>query len=386
MLKVQDLQVAKLSGTAFPMAHKMGLANIKMAGSTASASKTTLTLSANTTTTEYSTSATANAYYALDEFVTNLPYKVGTRNTSTLSCYFIVNPSKSYTFSTSYKYGDNDVYSQWNNITVNSTNNTVTKGQYKEIKTSAPKFKNLARLYYCTKGVQSFSPIYTCKHKLEAWGAQGSLYYPPNPGGKGGYTYGYTTLTSNVDIYVYVGECNNEVAKKGYNTGYTTGTSGLSGGGASHIAKSNKGELYNYESYKTDIYIVAGGGGGGEYGIGGAGGGTTGQNSTYATGGSTSGGSSQTGGGWTNGSFGRGGQAWSSTGDYGDGGGGGWYGGGGGMNTPGAGGSGHVGSVDSGETIQGTVANKIPSATASSGYETGHANDGNARITIMPYD
>lgn len=225
-------------------------------------------------------------------------------------------------------------------------------------------------------------------HKLEAWGAQGSLYYPSYPGGKGGYTYGQVRIANT--IYICVGECNSKVAIKVYNVGYTTGGSGLSGGGATHIAKVDRGELYNYAGYQSEVYVVAGGGGGGEYGIGGAGGGITGQNGTIATGGAqTMTGSSslsQTGAGYTNGSFGRGGQAWSGGGDYGDGGGGGWYGGGGGMNTPGAGGSGHVGSVDSGETIQGTTANTIPMATAASGYETGHAGSGNARITCLPYD
>ena len=87
-----------------------------------------------------------------------------------------------------------------------------------------------------------------------------------------------------------------------------------------------------------------------------------------------------------NGSFGCSGYAWRK-GDYGGYGGGGWYGGRGvAYSGSGAGGSGHVGSVDSGETIQGTVSNKIPVATAASGYETGHANSGNARITCTPYD
>ena len=369
----------------------MGLACIKMGPATAAASKETLMLSANTTTTQYSSSTTNNAFYALDEFVTNLPYKVGSRNTAALRCYFIVNPASSYTFGTSYKISDSDTYRQWNNFTVSSSSNTIARGNYKEITTSTPKWKNVGRLYgYVNETIQSFTPFMSTKHKLEVWGAQGSLYVPDKPGGKGGYTYGIVSLTKNVAVYICVGECDSGIATKAYNVGYTVGPSGLSGGGATHIASTNRGELYNYASTPNEVYIVAGGGGSGEYGTGGAGGGLTGQNSSVATGGAqsltSSSSKSQTTYGYTHGSFGRGGQAWSATGDYGDGGGGGWYGGGGGCNTPGAGGSGHVGSVDSGETIQGTVSNKIPVATAASGYETGHANSGNARITCTPYD
>ena len=259
-----------------------------------------------------------------------------------------------------------------------------------------------------TGTVQSFAPIRTCKHYLEVWGAQGVTYSAA--GGRGGYTYGIVSLTANTAIYVCVGgtfldsEPTDTKFGSAYNNGYTTGYSGFPGGGATHIAKTNRGELYNYQSYQNDIYIVAGGGGAGENYAGGAGGGTYGQDATVqmpahsrlARGGAQSltsyysqsaPYSSPTGvNGCTNGSFGRGGQAWSGN-DWGCGGGGGWYGGGGSAYSgPGAGGSGHVGSVSSGETIQGTVANRIPVATSGSGYETGHSGYGNARITCMPYD
>ena len=48
-LQAQDLQVAMFDGTKFPMAHKMGLVNIKMGGASASTSKETLTVSGTTT-------------------------------------------------------------------------------------------------------------------------------------------------------------------------------------------------------------------------------------------------------------------------------------------------------------------------------------------------
>ena len=190
------------------MEHQMGLANIKMSAATAANSKETLTLTANTTTTAYSTATTNNAFYALDEFITNLPYKQGTRNTASLACYFIVNPSKSYTFSTSYKYADNDDNRQWNNLTVNSSNNTVAKGKYKEIPTSVPKFKNLGRLYGYTGSYQTYTPLFAdTKYKMECWGASGGeLTEEFARGGKGGYTTGVITINDIIQAYyVYVG-------------------------------------------------------------------------------------------------------------------------------------------------------------------------------------
>ena len=207
-----------------------------MAGATAAASKETITLSANTTTTQYSSSTTNNAYYALDEFVTNLPYKVGTRNSSGLCCYFIVNPSNSYTFSTSYKYGDSDSYRQWNNFTVSSSSNTITSGKYKEIPTSVPKFKNLGRLYSYTKSYQTYTTILSSKYRMECWGASGgegnSTY------GKGSYVSGTISNMKDIDFYVYVGQQGVTTDNSGaWNGGGMKGTETQdgSGGGATDI-------------------------------------------------------------------------------------------------------------------------------------------------------
>ena len=241
-----------------------------MAGATAAVSKETLTLSANTTTTQYSSSTTNNAFYALDEFVTNLPYKVGTRNTSGLCCYFIVNPSKSYTFSTSYKYGDSDTYRQWNNFTVSSSSNAIASSKYKEITTSVPKFKNLGRLYSYTGACQTYTPILAgYKYQMECWGAAGGQGSVTN-NGHGAYV-GGTIILGSDDMYVYVGQKGVATENTGaWNGGGKKGTEGGdgSGGGATDIRTTMHTDENGWgglSSLCSRILVAAGGGGSDDY-------------------------------------------------------------------------------------------------------------------------
>ena len=168
---------------------------------------------------------------------------------------------------------------------------------------------------------------------------------------------------------------------------------GQNGGGATHIATTNKGVLSAYNNNQSEVLIVAGGGGGAnDLGVGGAGGGTSGESGTQITysndiliiggtgGTQTSGGtfsgsaySSNNGRVIVNGSFGQGGYSYvpmSTYLDSGGCGGGGWYGGGG---TPvsgcGGGGSGHINT------------NKITNGSTQSGIQEGN---GKALITWMP--
>ena len=64
----------------------------------------------------------------------------------------------------------------------------------------------------------------TGTYKLEVWGAQGGTN--TKTGGKGGYSVGTISLTSNTNIYVYVGG-----QPSSYTGGYNGGGSGGSGGG-----------------------------------------------------------------------------------------------------------------------------------------------------------
>ena len=279
LLKAQDLQVAKISGTAFAMAHSMGLANIKMAAATAANSKETLTLTANTTTEAYSSSTSDNAFYALDEFATNLPYKQGTRNTASLDCYFIVNPSKSYTFSTTYKYADNDANRQWNNLIVSSSSNTVAKGKYKEITTTVPKFKNLGRLYSYTGNSQTYTPVLSGKkYQMECWGAGGGRgsWWAENVtanNGHGAYVAGIITLGGE-SMYVYVGGQgvggDDTQPAGGWNGGGKVGNERAdgSGGGATDIRLNKCTSDTNWSEFAsiiTRIIVASGGGGSDDY-------------------------------------------------------------------------------------------------------------------------
>ena len=219
--------------------------------------------------------------------------------------------------------------------------------------------------------------------------------------------------------------------------GKSANSSGVSGGGATHIAKVT-GELYQLSSNKTAVLIVAGGGGGDnnlDYTAGdhaGSGGGIKGGDAyvspdsaaynVFVSGGTSPTGGTQTGPGrggslgnsYNNGIytigeavFGRGGwgKAGNATaadvGDYGGAGGGGWYGGGG---MPccrgGAGGSGYIGSsnlISIGSYTKHMVGFNVPTSTDANTYTTStstnysetatadYAKQGNgyARITYL---
>jgi len=205
-------------------------------------------------------------------------------------------------------------------------------------------------------------------YKLEVWGAEGGGY-GGCAHGKGGYSSGNKTVSSSQTFYVCVGgrgACRNHAPNAtGYNGGGYSKASTCtsvwkgwvaSGGGATHIATTNRGILKNYASYKTEVLIVAGGGGtNGDWGHPGGGGGQTGSNSSghngdgtytwYATGGTQSGiGSAHS---TASGGFGYG----AATESLAGGGGGGWYGGSIHNSTIGrGGGSGYIGGVSSGST------------------------------------
>lgn len=232
------------------------------------------------------------------------------------------------------------------------------------------------RTYSYTGGVQSFIAPVAGTYQLEVWGAQGNTRN--YPGGKGGYATGNVYLTQGQTIYIVIGG-----QGSGVNGGYNGGGSGTGeasgGGGATHIATTNRGLLTAYNSYRGEVLIVAGGGGGSDFedwslgydAYGGAGGGTSGTN------GNPGGGQEQDcagyGGTQTSAGSGHGtagGFGYGGGGNVGGCGGGGWYGGGAGWNNNGAhgggGGSGYTGGVSNG--------------SMSNGVQTGN---GKAKITFV---
>src|SRR5574344_1423858 len=143
-----------------------------------------------------------------------------------------------------------------------------------------------------TGSIQSFTVPCTGTYKLEVWGAQGGQINSTYYGGYGGYSVGNITYNKNLIMYLYIGghptnlTSINTSTAGGYNGGGNSTPSVdavfEAGGGATHIATTNRGILSNYASYNSEILIVAGGGGGGgyyntsRYGIGGSGGGYVG--------------------------------------------------------------------------------------------------------------
>lgn len=158
--------------------------------------------------------------------------------------------------------------------------------------------------YDYTGVVQSFSTPCNGTYKLEVYGAQGGNARAVGvnvSGGLGGYSTGKITISKSNALYIVVGG-------KGADSGNSNGggfngggfasdhwsPSYSAGGGATHIATTNRGVLANYNSYRNEVLLVAGGGGGSmanddwnytgkhedsttyDTSIGGSGGGTTG--------------------------------------------------------------------------------------------------------------
>ena len=253
--------------------------------------------------------------------------------------------------------------------------------------TSAPKLINiqtdadfyyLARVYTCTQKVEEFKTPVAGEYKLECWGARGGKRlndkdaYP----GNGGYSIGTKKFCINNSIYICVGQTRNTDGDLSYNNrpdDITSCPGGPTGGGATSVTTTNRGELKYFSDYQSEVLIVAGGGGSCVLaGQGGAGGGQRGidgktnrnfdEVSPNGTGGEQgTGGITGAHSGYivsSHGKFGVGGFGyspnWEGSGPYGSQGGGGWYGGGGSAYVGAAGGgSSYTDGVDNGETKNG---------------------------------
>ena len=247
-------------------------------------------------------------------------------------------------------------------------------------------------------------------YKLECWGAQGGngTASPSNNsqlfGGKGGYSYGVFSPTSDTVLYLYSGGQGSTATSStssGPNGGYNGGGAGSKngsnnsntqtsggGGGATHIATTS-GLLNTLSSSTASILLIAGGGGG----AGGWYGSFSTQSSNGGYGGGNSGGSAANGGGYSVSggtqssgySFGQGASA-STHVDQG-GGGGGYYGGYCSTGTSdsnicgGGGGSGYINTskLTSASTIAGNTSFTSPTGEV----ETGHSGNGYIRITVQ---
>lgn len=150
-----------------------------------------------------------------------------------------------------------------------------------------------------TGSEQTFTAPVSGTYRLEIWGAQGGGT-SSSTGGYGAYSVGEISLNKGEVIYVIVGGAgqgtnSHTYLSGGYNGGGSANPTSdyneitASGGGATHIATTNRGTLDRYASYQNELLIVAGGGGGSAgnkevmYVTGGAGGGFTGNDGGHYT-------------------------------------------------------------------------------------------------------
>ena len=172
------------------------------------------------------------------------------------------------------------------------TNNTTCNVSFKIL---CPYTIGAPMTFNYTGEVQSFEAKCSGIYKLELWGASGGTAYGYGysdkvlkesqvKGGNGGYASGYKQLSLGTTLYMCIGgagsnaSTSESTALGGYNGGAkgtqsdhkdhvsyeTHHVHNAGGGGATHIATTNRGELYNYESYTSEILIVAGAGSGGQ--------------------------------------------------------------------------------------------------------------------------
>ena len=394
VLLSQDLQVGEgvidndASTLTFNMAHSMGLAVLNLENKeipkTRRFKNNNYTyyypdLPGRVTTeptkgTDYTDDNTKQTVRASNAFLDNIP--CASKITTAVRYLQIVKPSTDVSFRASDESGN--PRSAWGTHTSYTFNVAQNAAELKSIKTDAD-FYQLARKYDCTQNVETFTALEDGTYIFECWGAQGMYFPPTNPnlyGGKGGYATGMYTMNKGTSIYICVGGYTNGYNNKipNVNIGWNTG------GGATSITTTNRGELSNFDHFRGEVLLVAGGGGAQDAGednprpVAGVGGGLEGG---HASGSGCNGGGARQGGPGANGyrytsymphdhkaGFGYGGVASTNRSgwvDFGAQGGGGYYGGGGTQQAgPAGGGSSYYGGVTSGITIDGNGSQPSP--------------------------
>ena len=393
VLLSQDLQVGEgvidndASTLTFNMAHSMGLAVLNLDNK--DIPKTRRFVNNNYTyyypsyehrvTTEptkgkdYTDDNTKQTVRASNAFSGNIPCS----SKITAYRYFqIVKPSTNVSFRASDESGN--PRSAWGTHTSYTFNVAQNAAELKNIKTDAD-FYQLARKYDFTKNVETFTALEDGTYTLECWGAQGANFDNGQlklTGGMGGYAKGMYTMNKEQSIFICVGGFQN-----GYNNKIPNVVNyGPAGGGATSITTTNRGVLSNFNLFRGEVLLVAGGGGAQDAGEGkpvaGVGGGLSGGDGQGVVRGYGARPDGPGGNGLRNTSnlphnhsagFGYGGVAsvWDPNGggwyDFGAQGGSGYYGGGGTQQAgPAGGGSSYYGGVTSGSTIDGNGSQPSP--------------------------
>ena len=274
VLLSQDLQVGEgvidndASTLTFNMAHSMGLAVLNLDNK--DIPKTRRFVNNNYTyyypsyvnhaTTEptkgkdYTDDNTKQTVRASAAFSGNIPCS----SKITAYRYFqIVKPSTVVSFKASDESGN--PRSAWGTHTSYTFNVAQNAAETKSITTDAD-FYYLARKYDCTQNVETFTALEDGAYTLECWGAQGANFDNGQvklSGGKGGYVSGMYTMNNGKSIFICVGGHLN-----GYNNKIPgVGNAGLAGGGATSITTTNRGVLSEFNNFRTEVLLVAGGGG-----------------------------------------------------------------------------------------------------------------------------
>ena len=188
-----------------------------------------------------------------DQFVDNKPYHVKDNK------YLLVIPlGKTMQFKADNKSGTKvESWGYDQAISLSPTrNNPVVRAN---IECGVP-FTKIERLYLSQReAVEEFDIPEVTEYTLSCWGATGTSLNNGTVSPAGFAKASWTPAASDKKLYICVGN------RSGYNNGKSSGynPNGGWGGGASHIATSlqGNGETYNYENYKNDLLMVAGGSG-----------------------------------------------------------------------------------------------------------------------------
>ena len=307
-LKALDLQVGKLSGTSFTMAHRMGLAKI------------TLTDKEVEKTWTYTYSGSGEDSYTLekstDKVILPAPSIMETATASRLVEYdgfywTIVKSTGASTNESVTLRSDQSFRDRWTQVV-----NGLGYGKYRNYPVQTERSYKFYVGKFPYSGVRKhFQAPWHGYYKLMVWGAQGCTFTRNTRtyrGGYGAFAEGRVELEKDTDIYVMVGQQGRGTTGLGDTNEYTSwpnggiGQSGDnvsfagSGGGSTHIALVNKlpKEMTHAEHTSggytftdvPDLLILAAGGGGGTYtngggwyGEGGDGGGYQGYDGTSYT-------------------------------------------------------------------------------------------------------
>lgn len=127
-------------------------------------------------------------------------------------------------------------------------------------------FIPIVKNFSYTGNMQSYTTLLSGTYQIELWGASGGDI-ASHRGGLGGYTSGYIELTSDQNLYFYVGGQGQNSSIGGWNGGsslsYMEERFGSSGGGATDV-RVVSGNWNDFASLKSRI-MVSGGGGGANY-------------------------------------------------------------------------------------------------------------------------